>query len=176
MICLSVKTREEKIELLENNVKDIVGGGSHSFILTLDGNVYAFGNNSKGQLGTGRNKNHFIPVKVETLSNIIQISAGSSHSLALSSDGNVYVFGYNENGQLGTGDRKMRSVPIKLETLSNIKEIICGVDHSIVLTTDGEIFGFGLNDHNQLGMTYGSEDQSTPSLINIYEPAQHLWK
>ena len=95
------------------NIISISAGKYHSLALTIDGKVYAFGNNKSGSLGLGDN-NPYIPTLIPGLSNIRQISAGNEYSLTLSNDSNLYVFGNNEYGQLGLGDYDNKSVPTLL--------------------------------------------------------------
>src|SRR5436305_634401 len=78
------------------------------------GAVYAWGNNSNGQLGDGTTTARLTPVAV-TLAAGVTVSAGSGgvdHSLAVGSDGKVYAWGYNSNGQLGDGTTTQRFTPV----------------------------------------------------------------
>lgn len=80
----------------------IDGGADYSLALKKDGTVWAWGYNSKGQLGNGTIVDSNIPVPVNTLTGIIAISAGFESSLALKSDGTVWAWGHNLGG-LGNG-------------------------------------------------------------------------
>lgn len=42
----------------------VVSGYSHCLALTDQGQVYAWGSNINGQLGTGNRTNHFSPIRV----------------------------------------------------------------------------------------------------------------
>src|SRR5690606_13701613 len=93
----------------------ISGSNNHSVALCSDGTVYAWGNNSGGQLGLNPNSNggvppyaayavpqSNVPVLVGGLGEIFQIDAGSgAHTLAMTCQGRVYAWGGNETGQLG---------------------------------------------------------------------------
>ena len=92
----------------------VSAGASHSLALGSDGNVYAWGYNSSGQLGNGTSSIYpnTTPVRVKTPDRkaypdlpadftYLQVSAGSAHSLAVGSDGNEYAWGYNSSGKLG---------------------------------------------------------------------------
>jgi alpha-tubulin suppressor-like RCC1 family protein len=46
------------------NVISVVGGAYHTLVLKSDGTVWAWGNNSFGQLGTGNNSDSLTPVQV----------------------------------------------------------------------------------------------------------------
>ncbi len=98
-----------------NNIISIVAGYYHSLALRSDGKVYAFGHNSKYQLGLPNISNTGTPIIIPNIPNIKQISAGFEHSLLLSEDGTIYSFGANERGELGLGlfsEKEILHVPI----------------------------------------------------------------
>src|SRR5690348_10129995 len=72
------------------------------------GSVYAFGDNSYGQLGTAINSGtgnaNPTPALVSLpgqRGQVTEIAAGTDHSLALTSSGQLYAFGSNHAGELG---------------------------------------------------------------------------
>ena len=72
--------------------------------LKSDGTVWAWGDNTYGQLGNGNTgTNSCIPVKVTGISSAVAIASGWYHSLAVLSNGQVMAWGYNDDGQLGNG-------------------------------------------------------------------------
>src|SRR5664279_2424964 len=90
-------------------VVQIAAGKAHSLALTSTGQLYAFGDNYNGQLGSTTNNNSSAPNPTPTRvtmpagsGKIIRVAAGDSHSLALSASGEVYGFGHNDKGQLGS--------------------------------------------------------------------------
>jgi alpha-tubulin suppressor-like RCC1 family protein len=77
-----------------------------------NGNVWAWGDNSFGQLGKGdfRYNETEMPVQVKKpgdvpLTDIVTIDAGYEHSLAVDVDDRVWVWGRNQYGQLGLGNQ-----------------------------------------------------------------------
>lgn len=100
----------------------IVSGDHHTLALMSDGTVWAWGNNTYGQLGNGirsndthnsypadgdEKRNDFLyPVKVNIPSDvkIKSIAAGKRHSLALTENGEVYIWGYTEVNNIVWGD------------------------------------------------------------------------
>ncbi|KAJ2372329.1 hypothetical protein GGI05_007652, partial [Coemansia sp. RSA 2603] len=98
--------RPERLRL--QNVQTIGCGAYHSFAVTTDGAVYAWGLNNFFQLGLdsqaaqGAEVVHE-PTRVAALSdkNIVQISGGEHHSVALSRDGTLYSFGRSDSHQTG---------------------------------------------------------------------------
>jgi hypothetical protein len=78
----------------------IAAGSYHSLALTDDGKVWAWGNNTFGQIGDGLDTTiRLSPTRVlvaaggEQLSGVIAIAAGYRHSVALKADGTVWVWG-----------------------------------------------------------------------------------
>lgn len=74
-------------------VVQIACGLHHSVVLTMAGEVYTFGSNQYGQLGTGDLQPSFGPFAVKIPGVVTQIAAGSNHTVVLESKGNVYTFG-----------------------------------------------------------------------------------
>ena len=61
----------------------VVGGQSHSLVLTADGDVYSFGYGARGQLGHGDTSDQLVPKKIQGLSDVADISAGGHYTLVL---------------------------------------------------------------------------------------------
>jgi alpha-tubulin suppressor-like RCC1 family protein len=96
------------------NAIAIAAGRSHTIALKSDGTVWAWGNNSNGQLGTTTTTNSLAPVQVGGLANVIAVTAGTYHSAALKNDGTILAWGFNGNGQLGNNTlaSSLRPVPV----------------------------------------------------------------
>lgn len=77
-------------------ITHIACGLHHTVVLTQCGEVYTFGSNQYGQLGTGDLQPYFGPVQVKVNAVITQIAAGSNHTALLSSKGVVYTFGNHQ--------------------------------------------------------------------------------
>lgn len=101
-----------------DDVVAISAGGNHSLALKSDGTVWAWGWNSRGQLGNGTTMGSNTAVQVcgmggaGYLSNIVEISAGYEHSIALRSDGVVWAWGCNTNGEFGNGTITRSTTPV----------------------------------------------------------------
>jgi len=129
-------TPEEKTEIdFDNiikikelsNIRNISTGRDHFVALDKEGNVFAMGDDSYGQLGLGnftkereqqmRDSYNFIvrrerkPKHVEKLSEkIVKIACGENHTLALSEAGNVYGYGNNRYQQLSHDEEYLRGI------------------------------------------------------------------
>ena len=131
----------------------LAAGANHSLQVKNDGTVWAWGDNSYGQLGDGTTTNRTIAVQVENLESVVAVSAGSNFSLALKSDGTVWSWGGNESDL----------TPVQVGGLNDITAISAGSFHSLVLKSDGTVWGWGDNFYRQLG------DETT---TEIGEPIQ----
>ena len=102
----------------------------HELAIDTTGDVWAWGDNARGQLGIGTEVNSNVPVAVVGLpAGIVDVRAGGMHSLALDSEGNVWAWGANQYGQVGNGTTLDALLPD--EVLSGVSQISAGSFHSI---------------------------------------------
>lgn len=126
------------------NVPDIVQiatGTRQSLLLSIDGTVYGFGENTYGQLGS-KLDNIYYPSLIPDLINIVSVSIYDNHSLALNEFGQVYAFGDNTFGQLNIKFHST-SYPSLIPNIMNIKQIAAGSSYSLLLTKSGQLHIFG---------------------------------
>ena len=158
----------------------VSAGAFHSLALGSDGNAYAWGDNTYGQLGDGTSNSRNTPVKVGKPAGApadftyVQVSAGYYHSLALGSDGNTYAWGNNYQGQLGDGtSNNYRYTPVRVKTpdrktYPNLPadftylQVSAGYQHSLAVGSDGNAYAWGDNDHGQLGDGTSTTYRSAP--------------
>jgi alpha-tubulin suppressor-like RCC1 family protein len=161
-----------KVDLAEGvTITAVAAGGDFSLALASDGTVWAWGNNSKGQLGNNTLVASSFPVQVVMpnadevpevldddfvhITGITAIAAGGSHALALKDDGTIYAWGYNEFGQLGDGTITSRKVAVTVVKPDALKLLVptaisAGLDHSVAII-GGEVSAWGYNYYGQLG-------------------------
>ena len=82
-----------------------------SAAVTDTGDLYCWGNGSKGQQGNGDTQN--APVPHRLLSGVKAVSAGYDHIAAVTTDGSLYTWGDNTRGQLGDGTTASAYTPKK---------------------------------------------------------------
>jgi alpha-tubulin suppressor-like RCC1 family protein len=152
------------------------------FLLTEDGDYYAYGKNQQGQLGLERYNNlEREPVVVEyvqkafSLDNVTEISNYDDNTLLTTSDGDVYGCGKNDEGQLGCGRTGEVDglIPISISlisetSLSNIKQICCNGRSTMILTEDGTVYISGTDYNKSLGFT-GFMDMPNDRTLNYMQ-------
>ena len=137
-----------------SGVIEIAPGNRFALALKRDGSVWAWGNNERGQLGTGtQGERKWPPVQTLQLSRgVIAISAGTRFSVALKKDGSLWTWGNNGFGQLGDGSMNDRSSPQRiLPAGSGVIALATGVSHTLALKKNGSVWAWGTNNAGQLG-------------------------
>ena len=83
-------------------VVQVAAGGDHTVVLKDDGTLWAWGDNSNGDLGDGTWSSKNSPVQIGT-GTWQAVAAGIIHTVALKKDGTLWTWGWNGYGQLGDG-------------------------------------------------------------------------
>ena len=151
-------------------VQDVAGGIMHSVALLADGTVWAWGDNTYGQLGDGTSTGSAVPVQVVGLTDIVSIASGEYHCLAVRSDGTVWAWGRNQYGQIGDGSTTNRTSPVLVAGLTNVVAVSGGAQHSMALRSDGSVWAWGHNGYGQVGishMVYPHEPVQVPGLSGV---------
>ncbi|PSJ95168.1 regulator [Brevibacillus fortis] len=144
LMMLSVLFLSKETTLAASNAVSSAAGQGHSLILKSDGTVWAWGDNSYGQLGDGAPAvKANVPFKVKGITNVSRIAAGSNHSVALKADGTVWSWGLNSSGELGNSGSGNSSKPVQAVGLTDVTEIAAGSAYSLALKKDGTVWVWG---------------------------------
>ncbi|MFQ6631692.1 hypothetical protein Gotur_009405 [Gossypium turneri] len=140
------------------DVQNIACGGRHAALVTKQGEVFSWGEESGGQLGHGVDTDVLHPKLIDALSNtnIELVACGEYHTCAVTLSGDLYTWGdgmYNF-GLLGHGNEVSHWVPKRvngpLEGI-HVSSISCGPWHTAVVTSAGQLFTFGDGTFGVLG-------------------------
>jgi len=146
-----------------SGVTAVAGGTNSGYALKADGTVWAWGQNSSGQLGNNSTTDSSVPVQVldstgsTGLSGVTAIAAGTLSGYALKSDGTVWAWGQNSSGQLGNNLTTDSSVPVQVldstgsTGLSGVTAIAGGAGSGYAVKADGSVWAWGSNSSGQLG-------------------------
>ncbi|MFT4245492.1 MAG: hypothetical protein QM571_03085, partial [Micrococcaceae bacterium] len=141
-----------------------IAAGLYHSLGIKNGQLYAWGYNYNGQLGTTTNSGTTNPNPTPILldsgnTGWTAIAAGFNHSLGIK-NGVLYAWGVNQYGQLGTttnsGTTTANSTPIKIDSgNTGWSAIAVGQVHSLGIKS-GVLYAWGSNSYGQLGTTTNS--------------------
>jgi hypothetical protein len=133
----------------------VYGGQNFSTVLTLSGNVYAYGINDTHQLGIsdgGTTDLCETPVKID-ISDVVHISTGKSFVTALRSNGTVWGWGDDTYGQIslssGTVVGRYVDVPTQITDIDDAVYVSAGNNHVCILRSNGQLRIVGDNQYQQ---------------------------
>ncbi len=132
------------------------GGNSGSgFCLAraADSTVWAWGNNSSGQLGDGTVIGRTIPIQVPGLASIATVIADFNVSYAIDATGTVYSWGGSALGILGrlTTPTHSSLVPGVVTLPAPATALAASGNHAVVLLANGTIWSWGSNTQGEFG-------------------------
>lgn len=150
--------------------------GNSSVAVTAGGRVFAFGDNSSGQLGLGfasdyelHERGWRVPgcVRTPTLvaglahTRVVAVAMGGEHCLALSADGSVFSWGEGRMGSLGHDSIATKLVPTRIVFLKGVRVVaVCaGSCHSLLVDDAGGVHAFG--NHNLGALGLGKVERAT---------------
>jgi len=166
-------------------IRLLAAGETHSLALSVSGTVYAWGENTFGQLGLNDVDVCRTPTPIRHLAkkHIVQIACGAFHSLALSQEGLVWSFGHNEMGQLGLSHQRHEKTPQLIESLrgERVVDIAAGKRHSLLVvyretTQSYAVYTFGSGQSGQLGLGSSVVQSSEPRQVTFEGIAESSFK
>lgn len=162
---------------LPTNVIAVAADAQDSLALTADGLVYAWGDDSYGQVGVtatttcGATPCVLSPTQVPGLSGVMAIAAGVQFNLALTSSGTVYAWGDNTYGTLGNGSTTSSTTPQPVAQIANVTAIAAG-GSALAVTSSGSVYAWGDDSFGQVGASTtqtcgnGYACSTTPLYVN----------
>ncbi len=130
----------------------IAAGRNHSLCILTDHTLYAWGDNSFGQIGDGTTSSKLAATQVGTDVDWFAVAAGGAHTLAIKQDQSLWAWGSNTYGQLGDNTTGDSLVPIRIGVNQRWLAVAAGRYHSIAIATDGTLWVWGRNAEGQLGL------------------------
>ena len=129
-------------------------GGRHVVALTTEGEVFGWGYNGRGALGSQEDVHWLSPGQLTGGIRYRAISAGSNFNIALTVEGEARTWGSNnQSGQLGRIFNNSEPVhwdfPVGVDR--TFRSVSAGGHHGIAFTASGAAYTWGNNDRGQLG-------------------------
>ena len=147
---ISYATLSPKSIFIGIRVIEVDAHSNNTIFLTSNDDVFAFGDNTFGQLGSD-NTDSNVPVKVP-IDNIMDIAAGGNTSFAINSSNSLFGWGFDAEAEIGDVDRKSKTAPVEVDGAFTQIAIGAG-SNSVALKKDNTLWEWGV-------------DCSDPSYVN----------
>jgi alpha-tubulin suppressor-like RCC1 family protein len=141
-----------------------IGVGRYSACaLDTGGDVWCWGWNANGQLGTGNTTDQSVPTAVIGGVTFKSLSVGAAHRCGIATSGDTYCWGSNTNGQLGIGTTVNETSPQLLTGGPGFESVSAFFAHTCALDGAGIGYCWGENRRGQTGRgTQGISAQTQP--------------
>jgi alpha-tubulin suppressor-like RCC1 family protein len=125
--------------------------------------AYAWGRNTRGEVGDTTTTNRSSPVSVVGgFTDWVQISAGGYHTAAVRANGTAWTWGRGLDGRLGNNSTADRSSPVSVVGgFTDWVQISAGFNSTAAVRANGTAWAWGRNNNGQLGDN-STTDRSSP--------------
>lgn len=155
---IEIKDRKENIL----SFIKVASAGSHTLAIETSGDVYAWGDNSYGQLGSDSTRLRSAS-KVDYDGMIVATS--EKFSATVNSLGNLVLSGNNSFGQLGNGTTKDLNEFVK-SIMEDVQAVSLGNNFAGCITDDGKLYCWGDNSYGQIGNGASGSNSEPETVIS----------
>jgi alpha-tubulin suppressor-like RCC1 family protein len=143
----TILDREEMTKISDNLNWDQVSVGIYGNYTCgiAEGELYCWGQNNAGQLGTGSTTNIQSPVKITENTNWLQVSTGNNHTCGIAG-GELFCWGSNSGGKIGDGTTISRYLPTKIGD-KNTWEFVHTTNSLTCAISSGELYCWGASSY-----------------------------
>ncbi|WP_027085568.1 fibronectin type III domain-containing protein [Cohnella panacarvi] len=136
----------KQVSGLPSGIKTIAKTWETSYAITGAGELYAWGNNNLGQVGSALAATwQYVPIRVNIGSGVKAVASGRYHTIALKEDGTVWQWGY---AGCSPNPPNHNASPERLLNLPTIKAIASGDTHNLAIDAEGKVHAWGCYPHD----------------------------
>ena len=143
--------------------------GTNCMAIDLDGGLWGWGSNDKGEQGFNNRTSYSRPKQVGGDNTWTDVSLGERHTVGLKSDNTLWTWGSNDVGQLGDNTDTQRSSPTQIPGSWN--QMYAGYYQTLGTKTDGTTWVWGSGWSGALG-----QNSITPNNQGFSSPVQVMGK
>ena len=120
----------------------------HTVVSTAQNELFGFGRNDFGQLGSRGEGNVHIPYRIKALTGrkVLAVACGQYHTVISLASGGVLGWGKNDYGQVGVESPEMKTDPVMVSGRLSEQVVVAlaaGYYHTLALTDGGQVLSFG---------------------------------
>lgn len=147
-------------------LSSVAAGVHNTCAIAASGELFCWGDNTRGQVGVGNTDPQPLPVLVDP-GPWSSVAIGQFHVCGLKSDGSLWCWGGNARGQLGLDMSGDRSTPQQIASPTlEWSAIAAGTKHTCALTADARLYCWGRGTEGQLGLGDGLDSRG-PAQIDV---------
>lgn len=136
-LCVNAENHEKMSEI---RFRALALGYDHSAAIAENGDLYCWGHNQDGQLGTGLKEDINTPTKI--MSGVSEVFLGMYQTAVITTGGDLYIWGCNTYANVGDGTTTDRTSPVKV--LSDVRQFCFGDNYNCAaVTKSGDLFVWG---------------------------------
>lgn len=130
------------VRLRGRTFSSVTVGTTHSCALTVDGEAFCWGDNSAGQLGTGKGGANS-PASLGDSLRLVALSARGETTCGVDREGRAVCWGANASGQFGGGPPEGGRTPTVVLPGLTLASIALGRTQACGLRSDGAVYCWG---------------------------------
>ena len=138
----------------DTNWAMVAAGSGHTVAIKTDGSLWAWGNNTDGQLGNGKGGDvgtgSYVPIQIGTDTDWAYVFAYDWYTMAIKTDGSLWAWGSNPGG-LGIGTTELKLTPTRVGGETSWVSVAMGMRHTAAIQVDGSLWAWGSNRDGRLG-------------------------
>jgi hypothetical protein len=149
--------------------KQIAPSSTHVLGIRNNGDVWAWGLNTNGQLGDNTVISKSTPIQIGVLgTNFNNIATGSNFSGGVKTDGSLWMWGLNTGGQLGNNSVVQKNSPTQVGLDTTWSKVALGTNSSTGLKKDGTLWTWGTGLVGQLASGATTNRSSPVQVAGAY--------
>lgn len=131
----------------------IATGSAHACAVSRTGEAFCWGQNDRGQLGTGTLGDELVPARVHLPDDVqaVAVAAGGDDTCIIAASGHLHCWGANDGGQLGISPGHDLASPRRIDGLEQVVSVAIMDESICALLRSGSVMCWGDNLVGQLG-------------------------